>query len=83
MANLNEKEIKNLIDEKSAYLRENEYSMSPLAVQNILDEITELRASLKKIDESKLAVTPVLNAPLKKDHPKNIRTNFTDSSFRL
>lgn len=81
ISKLSEEELCKLIDEKNMYIKENE--LTALAAQSVLDEITELRSALNKIQISKLSVTPVLNAPLRKDRPKESKSHYNGNRLSL
>ncbi len=87
MENINkietEEELYAQIEKKRKFLRENDFKMAPLEVQAVLDEITELEMKIEDIGRKKLTITPVLDAPLVKNHPRMNRSNLSDNRMRL
>ena len=81
--NLTEDKIYELINEKEDFLRKNDFKMAPLEIQAILDEITELQIASREIGMSKIKITPVLDAPLVKDHPRTAKSRLSDNRMRL
>jgi len=78
-----EAELQSKIDEKQEFLRVNNFKLAPIQVQAVLDEITELKQEMDKIIEQNLKFTPVLDAPLAKDHPRPNNSKFSDNRMRL
>ena len=81
--NLNEEELAALIKEKKAYIKENAGSLAPIQIQAIMDEIKNIENSINKIRSSKIKITPVIDAPLAKDHPKESNSRFIGNTMRL
>ena len=79
--NLTESEISKMIGEKKKSLRTD--SFAPIEAQAVLDEITELEMARDKLRAQNIKVTPVIDAPLVKDHPKETLTKMGDTSMRL
>lgn len=80
---MSEKELIDLINEKSKYLADNKSKLSPIEYQKLVDTIDNLKKLLNKYKLNKVKAVPVTSAPLVKNRPKTKSSRYTNNMLLL